>query len=86
MLSDADYELLLKFHCEEFEAMELTRGSRWRSAKAVHHRLEKILGRLRRAAADPDLLKAEPAVSASAISPKQKNSIEERNFAGDMPI
>jgi hypothetical protein len=74
MLSDADYELLLKFHCEEFEAMELTRGSRWRSAKAVHHRLEKILGRLRRAAADPDLLKAEPAVSASAISPKQKKS------------
>jgi hypothetical protein len=76
VLSDADYELLLKFHCEEFEAMEL-RGGRWQSAKAVHHRLEKVLNRLRRAAADPDLLKAEPAVSVSAISSKQKKSQSE---------
>ncbi|MGE5113378.1 MAG: hypothetical protein ACM3JB_21135 [Acidobacteriaceae bacterium] len=71
VLSDADYELLLKFHCEEFEAMEL-RGSRWRSAKAVHHRLEKIVNRLRRIAANPDSLQLAAAVPTSPISPKQK--------------
>jgi hypothetical protein len=59
-LSEADYELLLKFQCEGFEAAEL-RGTRWGSAKAVHHRLEKILNRLRRLAEDPDSLKPEPA-------------------------
>jgi hypothetical protein len=51
--------------------MELARGSSWRSAKAVYHRLEKILGRLRRAAADPNLLKAETA-SKPLKSPKRK--------------
>jgi hypothetical protein len=71
LLSEADYKLLLQFQCEGFEAMELTRGGRWRSAKAVHHRLEKILGRLRRAAADPDLLKPKTA-SAPLKSPKRK--------------
>ncbi|HWR14748.1 MAG TPA: hypothetical protein VN577_07955 [Terriglobales bacterium] len=74
VLSDADYELLLKFHCEEFEAMEL-RSSRWRSAKAVHHRLEKILNRLRRIAADPDSLQLDHAtVPTSPISAKQNKS------------
>lgn len=73
VLSDADYELLLKFHCEEFEATELSLGSRWRSAKAVHHRLEKIIKRLRRIAADPDSLQLDTAAaSTSPISPKQK--------------
>lgn len=55
VLPDADYELLLKFHWEGFEAMEL-RDSRWRSAKAVHRRLGKILNRFRRIAADSDSL------------------------------
>jgi len=75
VLSDADYELLLKFHCEEFEATELSSGTRWRSAKAVHHRLEKILKRLRRVAAESDWLQPESAaVSTSPILPKQKKS------------
>lgn len=75
VLSDADHELLLKFHCEEFEATELSSGSRWRSAKAVHHRLEKILKRLRRVAEESDWLHLESAaVSTSPISPKQRKS------------
>jgi hypothetical protein len=71
LLSEADYKLLLQFQCEGFEAMELARGSTWRSAKAVYHRLEKILGRLRRAAAEPNLLKAGTA-SKPLKSPKRK--------------
>src|SRR5262249_47326941 len=59
LLSDADYELLLKFQCEGFEASELVHESVGLSPKSVHHRLETILGRLRRAASDPDVLKPE---------------------------
>ena len=73
VLSEPEHELLLKFQCEGFEATELARRSRGLSAKAVHHRLEKILGRLRRAAADPDSLKPEPcSISESSISRKRK--------------
>lgn len=72
-LSEADYELLLKFQCEGFEAAEL-RGGRWRSAKAVHHRLEKILNRLRRLAEDPDSLKTHPVAIPSPISSTRKKS------------
>lgn len=85
-LSEADYELLLKFQCEGFKATEL-RGGRWRSAKAVHHRLEKILNRLRRFAEDPDSLKTHPAAIPSPISSKRKKSeMGGRNFTGGMPI
>jgi hypothetical protein len=71
-LSDADYELLLKFQCEGFEATEL-RGSRWRSAKAVHHRLEKIVNRLRRIAVKTDSVTPEPAaISTDQSCPNEK--------------
>jgi len=73
-LSEVDYELLLKFECQGFEAAEL-RGSRWRSAKAVHHRLEKILNRLRRIAADSDSPRPKATIaSESPIWPKPKKN------------
>ena len=74
-LSEADYELLVKFQCEGFEAAEL-RGGKWRSAKAVHHRLEKILNRLRRLAEDPDSLKADP-----PLIPDSHSRANEKKFA-----
>lgn len=52
LLSDADYDLLVKFYCEGFEASELVNERVGLTPKAVHHRVETILGRLRRAARD----------------------------------
>jgi hypothetical protein len=75
LLSDADYELLLKFQCEGFEASELACRSEGLSAKAVYHRLETILGRLRRAATASDLLKLELNAVSTASSSRTRKKI-----------
>src|SRR5207245_10941745 len=88
VLSEPEHELLLKFQCEGFEATELARRSRGLSAKAVHHRLEKILGRLRRAAADPAWHEPERcSISEAAISRKPKKIQPRRGIsAGVSPV
>ena len=50
ILSHAEHQLLLKFKCDGFEAKELGDLSGGLSAIAVHHRLQRMMTRLRRSA------------------------------------
>ncbi len=71
LLSEADYQLLLKFKWEGFGAKELAPGKTGsKTPNAMHHRLKRIVKRLRMGVRGRHLTKTE---DAGAISPHPEN-------------
>jgi len=83
VLSRAECELLIKFKWEGFGAKELARKSSGSTPNAVHHRLKRIVKRLRQVAGSQGRAKA----SASQSGSPSKNIFPEAaNFSGEMCI
>jgi len=90
LLSEKDYDLLLKLKCEGLEAKELAEASGMTSAahRRLHRRLQTILNRLQREAGGrrlPRPAEHGPEPSTNSTQPKI-NSHEAVNFAEKMPF
>ena len=82
LLSEAEYQLLLKFKREGFEANELVGMNAGNTTNAVQMRLKRIIRRLRHAFTD-----GQPDPSGGAESTESKNiSSEATIFSGEMCI
>ncbi len=80
-LSQSESQLLFKFRWEGFGAKELAHTNGRSTSNAVHHRLKRIVNRLRRLARSCDSAKA------GDISSQSKNILSEAaNFSGEVPF
>ena len=80
-LSQSESQLLFNFRWEGFGAKELAHKNGHSTSNAVHHRLKRIVNRLRRVARSCD------SPESGDISSQSKNTLSEAaNFSGEVPF